>query len=145
MGNGYVPRICDSYDKGKNLRRWMVLGLAGGAVVLPVILPTFRESVFTVCFFRYFVGIPCPLCGLTRSVIFAGHLQLWTSLALNPLGVLIYIGLLAIVGMELAYRLTGTVGFVHWPGARYDKTVLGILTGLLLLTWCYNIFFNPFM
>jgi hypothetical protein len=38
------------------------------------------------CLFRQSTGLPCPTCGMTRSVVLSLHGHLWTALRLNPAG-----------------------------------------------------------
>jgi hypothetical protein len=46
------------------------------------------------CLFREVTGIPCPLCGMTTSVVATAHLHLGRALAANPGGpVLVVLGL----------------------------------------------------
>ena len=45
-----------------------------------------------VCPFRLATGLPCPLCGTTRSLVALGRGDLETSVQLNPLGVLLALG-----------------------------------------------------
>lgn len=40
----------------------------------------------TLCPFRLLTGLPCPLCGLTRSWVATMHGDLPTALTLNPFG-----------------------------------------------------------
>lgn len=40
----------------------------------------------TLCPFRLLTGLPCPLCGLTRSWVATMHGDLLTALQLNPFG-----------------------------------------------------------
>ena len=62
------------------------------------------------CPFHALTGLPCPLCGLTRSIVCCAHGHLAQSFAFHPLGPLAFcacfplmiIGLLAAVRPELA-------------------------------------------
>jgi hypothetical protein len=40
------------------------------------------------CAFHSLTGVPCPLCGMTRSVTAASHLRFHDALAFNPAGIL---------------------------------------------------------
>lgn len=45
------------------------------------------------CPFRILTGLPCPACGLTRSLIAAFHLDFDRSLSLHPLGLAVAVAL----------------------------------------------------
>ena len=53
-------------------------------------------SSYDVCLIRHFAHIPCPSCGSTRSVLALLHGDLAGGLYWNPLGLLIFTGLLVI-------------------------------------------------
>ena len=64
----------------------------GAALVLIVsrLLPP--DGVFlTICGFKILTGLPCPGCGLTRSVINLSHLHFALSFRLHPLGMAVYL------------------------------------------------------
>jgi hypothetical protein len=44
------------------------------------------------CAFRQMFGIPCPNCGMTRSVLLSLHGDLRAALELNPAGPLLLLG-----------------------------------------------------
>jgi hypothetical protein len=46
------------------------------------------------CSFREWFGIPCPNCGMTRSVLLSLHGQLSDAVSLNPAGPLLVLGIL---------------------------------------------------
>jgi hypothetical protein len=46
------------------------------------------------CAFREWFGIPCPNCGMTRSVLLSLHGRLGEAASLNPAGPLLVLGLL---------------------------------------------------
>ena len=46
------------------------------------------------CSFREWFGIPCPNCGMTRSVLLSLHGQLGDAVSLNPAGPLLVLGIL---------------------------------------------------
>ena len=49
-----------------------------------------------VCWFRQRFGVPCPFCGMTRSFLFTLHGQLTSAWQLNPAGLLLVLGLIAL-------------------------------------------------
>jgi Protein of unknown function (DUF2752) len=48
------------------------------------------------CWFRQSFGVPCPFCGMTRSVLLTLHGQLASAWQLNPAGLLLTFGLSAL-------------------------------------------------
>jgi hypothetical protein len=56
------------------------------------------------CFFRERLGIPCPTCGMTRSVILTLHGCLPAAFALNPAGPLWVAAVGAVAAALLAAR-----------------------------------------
>jgi disulfide bond formation protein DsbB len=51
-----------------------------------------------VCFFQRHFGVPCPTCGMTRSVVLTLHGQLGTALRINPAGPLWVLAAIAVSG-----------------------------------------------
>ncbi|MFL6211060.1 MAG: DUF2752 domain-containing protein [Pyrinomonadaceae bacterium] len=66
------------------------------------------------CWFRQRFGVPCPLCGMTRSVLLTLHGQLTPALQLNPAGPMLVLGLAllscALVGLLLCAQLPSARG-----------------------------------
>lgn len=58
------------------------------------------------CVVKLSTGYSCPGCGITRSITYLVHGQVWDSLRLHPLGVVVFVG---VVG-QLPYRLVGVFG-----------------------------------
>jgi hypothetical protein len=88
------------------------------------------------CFFRSRTGLPCPTCGMTRSIVLTLHGQLTQALHINPAGPL-----------WVLTALTISVGllYIAWrPGERTARFVrgLGLAQGLAILAvlsahWVY--------
>ena len=62
------------------------LGLA--MVALAFVLPLQPLKTLVPCPLRTLTGVPCPLCGMTTSVIATLHLHFGAALAANPVGLL---------------------------------------------------------
>lgn len=84
------------------------------------------------CPFRLATGIPCPFCGLTRSVFAAGQ-GLWTgSLEHNVLGPLVLV--LAAVLLPLSVNAVLRRKPLRWP-----RSALGALVLVLMAGWAINL------
>ena len=73
--------------------RWTGLGLLAAGAVLPALpgepgLP---------CPLRTITGVPCPLCGMTTSVVATVHLRLSDALAANPAGIAVVLLAIALI------------------------------------------------
>ena len=60
----------------------------GGMLAAGMLWPLHPHALDTPCVFHAVTGVPCPLCGMTRSVTATMHLRLHDALAFNPAGVL---------------------------------------------------------
>ena len=70
----------------------VLLGVLGSATTESV---TFAgRELHWGCSFREWFGIPCPNCGMTRSVLLSLHGQLSDAVSLNPAGPLLVLGIL---------------------------------------------------
>lgn len=116
--------------------------LAGALTFTPVKsgLELMRIPVPHSCLFYNLIGIPCPGCGLTRSLVSAVHGDLAGSFSHHRLGMIV----LAYVLLQLTCRL----GVILAPAQRYrlliheerlnrGMIILGILFGLnwILSLW----------
>lgn len=98
------------------------------------------------CSFREAFGVPCPTCGMTRSVLLTLHGQLADALTLNPGGPLLVAGGL-LLGLALvaltSYRLAagGAPGGAVSGDALLRRFILsaaaygGLTTVVLMAHW----------
>ena len=59
------------------------------------------------CPVRRLTGIECPACGLTRAWVHLVHGDLAASVAANPFGVVLVVGLLVLLALVARARLVG--------------------------------------
>jgi len=93
-----------------------------------------------ICMFRAYTGLPCPGCGLTRSLIAAAHGEIGLSFSFHRLGLFT----LAYILLQLVFNL----GYITIPKRRaslscYLKILhrgIIVLAVLFLLNWILTLF-----
>jgi glucan phosphoethanolaminetransferase (alkaline phosphatase superfamily) len=87
------------------------------------------------CWFQQRFGIPCPTCGMTRSVLLTLHGQFNEAVRLNPAGLMLVVGVV-LLGLALLflmfYQQRSTrlaAGAVH----RYIRIGTSVYGGLLVV------------
>jgi hypothetical protein len=118
-------------------RAFSLLGLC--AILLSFILPPGKLE-FSICSFYNVTGLPCPGCGLTRSIIYLSHLNFEKAFRSNPMGFPIYLVLLFLA----LYNFIPLA-----PRKRLDRllrvhhrlfVILGILVlAGMLITWIFRL------
>lgn len=99
---------------------------------------------FRMCLIKNITNIPCPSCGVTRSVLSFFHGNFLQSLYWNPLGLIIVLILCVLPEWILFDIVTGKdsllkfyYGFEAILRRKY-VTILAI--SLILLNWIWNIY-----
>jgi hypothetical protein len=95
------------------------------------------------CSFQQAFGVPCPNCGMTRSVVFALHGEWGRAFLMNPAGPLVVVGalLLAAALFYLALRQRSTTGAGLTDGLLQRRLMLGtaaycgLVVAVLLANW----------
>jgi Protein of unknown function (DUF2752) len=101
--------------------RWIGAAMLGVAAVRPLVPFEFVPP----CPLRTLTGVPCPLCGMTRGVTAAVHLELGKAVFLNP-------G--SIVAVVLAILI-----IVAWRTKRV-KVPVWVFFVVLGLMWSWELF-----
>lgn len=89
------------------------------------------------CWFQLAFGVPCPNCGMTRSMILFLHGAAGEALKLNPAGPLLVIAMLA-AGMFLLVRGVAKSA-PSFNAARLLPGVLGLYFVTLLGQWALKL------
>ena len=96
------------------------------------------------CIFKYITTIPCPSCGVTRSIILLLDGRILDSMKLNPLGLLIFPALLIIPSL-IVYDTTTRCDLLVQAIRNFEifvnrKAIAIPLITLVLLNWTWNVF-----
>lgn len=82
----------------KKKREWLIPEIFSFGALFILVVSFFLppdKIIFQICSFKNITGLPCPGCGLTRSVINISHLNFFRAFRLNPMGYFIYLILIA--------------------------------------------------
>lgn len=84
------------------------------------------------CPFRRATGVPCPACGLTRSFVSMGNLDVATAWAMHAIGPLLWV-VFALIGVHgaievLARRRLRPAWFERWRG-RLGAALFALVVG----------------
>jgi len=109
------------------------------ALVLSFILPPGRME-FSICSFYNVTGLPCPGCGLTRSIVYLSHLNFEKAFRSNPMGfpiylVLLFLALYNFIPPAPRKRLDGFLKRYH---RHYILLGVLVLAGMLA-TWIFRL------
>jgi len=103
-----------------------------------------NHTAVTVCMFKNITGLPCPSCGITRSVLSLMQGDLYHAWMINPLGIIAALMLVAIpiwmaidivtarISLALAFRSAE-------EKIRTQKIIYIPLILLMAVNWGWNI------
>lgn len=119
------------------------LGAFAAAAALAALL-AFRVPLpgFSLCGMKIFTGLPCPGCGMTRSIVHLCRGDLAASLRFHPLGIVLAAALAAAVVGALLGLLRGRDPV--WAFAERRATLLAAGFGAALVAvWLVRAFVVP--
>jgi hypothetical protein len=97
----------------------------------------------TLCLFKNITELPCPSCGVTRSVLALLNGNIQQALYINPIGVLGAVLLVIIPGwmtFDLVRKQTSLVSFyIKCETILRHQRVYIPLIALVLLNWIWNV------
>jgi len=128
-----------------SLRRWrwlaaVCLAVLGLSLVLNPARPTFGVEL---CPMKKFTGLPCPGCGITRSIINCSRGNFGAAWRYHPLGPAAWLA--AIVGASSLLWPRRAKEAVSFFWRRHDRTITGIIlaaTALLVVFGALRILFD---
>ena len=119
-GRGIVPAL------GRALRVVLVAGPIAAVLLSRVPL----------CMFARVTHVPCPGCGLTRATFALLHGDLWGSLHLHPLAILVSPLVVGYVGFKsVLYVVTGRWWSTDRRIDRWSTRVTTALVVLMMVVW----------
>lgn len=113
---------------------WAVL--SGAALAVSAFLPISSLPAIA-CWFNAWIHRPCPFCGLTRSVMAAGHGRWSEAWQQAPFGVLLFAAVALFFAWHCAGLLAGRILRVALPG-RVGRTILLAALAALAANWIYR-------
>jgi hypothetical protein len=90
---------------------------AAVVIAAAFVLPGDGTGFFAVCWFRAVSHLPCPGCGLSRSLASITHLQLRDAVSYHPFGLLVFALLCVILAVSLS-PMRIRAGVAAWLDAR---------------------------
>jgi hypothetical protein len=76
-----------------------------GALAVAALLPVLPGEPGLPCPLRTITGVPCPLCGMTTSVVASVHGNVADALAANPAGLALVLAAVALIALRPAQLL----------------------------------------
>ncbi len=88
------------------------------------------------CLFQKIFGIPCPGCGIIRSIIAISKLDIISSWEYNPVGIFIMLFIFIQISLRIFAMTFKNIGGSIWSLSRISSNLIVIS---LLLVWIVRI------
>jgi hypothetical protein len=104
-----------------------------------------KREIGTMCLFKQRFGVPCPTCGITRSVVLTLHGEPGTAWQLNPGGPIAVLTTLYLSGAMLALAFFQRAGRDSAAGRasrqiRFSTVTLGVaLAAAVAVHWAFEL------
>lgn len=96
------------------------------------------------CMIRSLTGVPCPSCGMTRSVTTMVHGNIYEAIWWNPLGIMMFIAMIIFPGWIIADWIRKKHTFYNFyfqvEKLFQIKPIAIIAVFLMTMLWIWNIF-----
>jgi hypothetical protein len=138
-----VVRFTKIENEGAGHRAALLMALSAPillAIALPVIVHALREHFvphfYIICPLLTFTGIPCPFCGLTRSLLCLLHGEVAQAFWYHPFGPVVWGGTAL-----FAIRTLVSLMYQHNITLRIPRRLKPMsLLVIVLLIWAGNVF-----
>ncbi|MFC1537639.1 DUF2752 domain-containing protein [Gemmatimonadota bacterium] len=124
-------------DKTTNRKQWarrMFLALAVIFTISFLIDARTSALIPRVCIWQNFTGLPCPFCGLTRSICEISHGRLFEAMDFNLFGPVVYATGILALAMSLYIWVSGGKSFMN-KRLSFALKWAAAAAGLLWLVW----------
>jgi hypothetical protein len=105
---------------------------------------THGDEHFTVCMFKSLTGIPCPACGVTRSILSLMHADFSNAFLINPLGFFLLAALIILpvwVSADLLKKANSFFRFYIAAEKKLAQKVIALPAIVLIsANWIWNIY-----
>jgi hypothetical protein len=113
--------------------------IIAGAFVYPYV-QAISDRLYPGCIFHRLTGLPCLLCGMTRSLVATAHGRLADAFRLHLLGPPLFAAI-AVGAMFLGVELAIGRHLLPRPGRRGRKLLAWGALGLLVAAWVARLIF----
>ena len=100
------------------------------------------ESRLITCHFKELTGYECPTCGLSRSIHSLISLNIADSLGYNPLGIVLILGLFALLIKFSAELISKKEIIIHVTKSSWKLIIIFLLL-LVFSTWILRLYLTP--
>ena len=90
-----------------NRIRWSIVGFCSSILIALLCRIRWGESIGISCPIKWLTGIPCPMCGMTRSLTALLQGDIGRSMSFHSLGIGLFLGLIStllVVSAELLFN-----------------------------------------
>lgn len=130
------------FDRPTGLHPLLWLAGIAGIAFLARVLLQWNENM-PLCGFREMTGVPCPLCGGTRTLKSIAEFDLTAAIQFNPLVLVTFALVMVWAVWKLLERILGTRFFRDGSRTVAKLPLAFIVFGALLLNWIYLIYHLP--
>ncbi len=98
---------------------------------------------FKPCIIKQITGLPCPSCGVTRSVLLIVNKSYFSAFMLNPMGYIVVIGMI-VLPIWFAYDILFKRESFYFFYVKFEefigrRKILFVILFLVAINWIWNI------